>query len=194
MGRCPGDLQVKAPGIGVQIQNLSGKVQSGAFLRLHGFGVHLRDLYAPVGDDGLLHRALPCHGEFQVLEGIKQPPALFLGDLMHRGAGGNFRPVEDQRHHVLWQQAADALIYRFILLFGKIPEQPGVQLLFVQCGLQVQLQRKRPFFLVHMGAGAENNGAGHAVGHEQRLAKVLIDGLFPLAPELQPHVPEGKPL
>ena len=51
----PGDLQVKAAGIGVQIEHLSGKVQPRHELGTHGARVDLLERHAAGGNDGLVN-------------------------------------------------------------------------------------------------------------------------------------------
>lgn len=55
----PGDLQIKAAGIGVGIQQFSREIQIFNKLGLHGFGVYLPHLHPAGGDDGILHRTRP---------------------------------------------------------------------------------------------------------------------------------------
>ena len=50
-----GDLQIKAAGIAVHIQQLAGKVKAGDEFGFHRFWVDLRDVHPACGDDRLLN-------------------------------------------------------------------------------------------------------------------------------------------
>lgn len=52
-GRGPGDLEIEASRVGVYVQQLSGQIQPGNFLGLHGLGVYISHLYPAGGNDGL---------------------------------------------------------------------------------------------------------------------------------------------
>ena len=63
-------LQIKAARVGVGVYDLARKIQPVYELRLHGFRVKLRGLYAARGDYRLLCRAKIGDGHGKVLEQI----------------------------------------------------------------------------------------------------------------------------
>ena len=57
----PGDLKIESAGIGVHVQDLTGKEKSLTQLGGHGLRRYLRDRDPAGGDNGLRHRAKPGH-------------------------------------------------------------------------------------------------------------------------------------
>ena len=78
---------------------------------------------------------------------------------MNRGARWNVAPIQNHRDHLGGQKPPEPLIDAVDRALRKIPEHPGVQLFFVQCGLEIQRHGVRPLLSVHVGAGAEYGGA-----------------------------------
>ena len=66
----PGDLQVKTAGVGIAVDNFSGKIQAGNQLGLHGFRVNFRNLDTAGGNNGFRHRAFSSNIQGKVFDVI----------------------------------------------------------------------------------------------------------------------------
>ena len=53
---CPGDLQIESTGIGITVDDLTGKIQPGHFLGLHGFWIDLRHFHTAGSNDRFRNR------------------------------------------------------------------------------------------------------------------------------------------
>ena len=80
-------------------------------------------------------------------------------------------------------------------ILSDIPQQPRVQLLLVQRGLQVDIQPVRlPLPAPQMGAGGQHQRPRHAEMGEQQLAELPEHRLFLPVVHRQLHVPQAQPL
>ena len=129
-----------------------------------------------------------------MLHGLHQPPALGLGQGVHRQVRGNVHPRAHHRHHPPGQQTLQKIVEGLIGGLGDVPEYPGLQLLLLQGGLQVKHRGVGIPAPVGMGAGTEHQRPGEAEVGEKHLSLLLKDHFFLLIFQGQGHIFQGKSL
>ena len=130
----PGNLQIKAAGIGIHIYNFTGKIEPGALLGLHGGGIDLRNFNPTAGDNGLLYRPRAGDRDIKAFDRLQQSAALSLSNIMHFGFRRNAGALHYQRYHQPGQQRAQGVGKAPVMVLLKVPQNALVQLLLIQRG------------------------------------------------------------
>ena len=89
-----------------------------------------------------------------MLQQLEKPPALVLGQVVDLLVRRDLRQFHHHGDQLLGQQIVQCVAEVTVGVFGEIRQQPLIQLLFIQCGLQVDLQAVGLFLKVpHVGGG-----------------------------------------
>ena len=92
-----------------------------------------------------------------MLQHLEKPPPLLLCQVVDLLMGRYLRPFHHHRDEFLGQQVVQSVAEVTVGIFCKIGKQPFVELLLVQCGLQVDLNAVCLFLKTpHMGGGGQN--------------------------------------
>lgn len=137
----PGDLEIEAARIGVDVQKLARKIQSLHQLRFHRLRVDLGDLHAAGGHNGVLDGRFAGNGHGKAFDRLKQCSSLLLRDGVDLLHGINAAAGNDDRDHGSRQKRRKAVFKIAVLRGGKIAQNARVQRFFVQCGLEVDPDR-----------------------------------------------------
>ena len=133
----PGDLQVKAAGPGVQIQDFSGHIEAFDNFRFHGGRIDLRGPDAAPCDNGFPEASGPGGRHGNLLDQDGQFPDGGLPDCLHRSVFSQ----PGQQCHLLGQsgreQRPQGIGKFFSRRGGKFPLQPLLQLLQGDGRLQI---------------------------------------------------------
>ena len=112
-------------------------------------------------------------------------------DLLPSGDAGQ---LNDHRDQLLRQQIIQSVLEIVVGVFGKIRQQPLVQLLLIQRRLQVDLQPVALFGkMPHVGRGRQHQRTADAEVRKQQLAEIRIDLLI-VFKDRQAHVPQTQAL
>ncbi|CAN4003011.1 Sorbitol dehydrogenase, partial [Dysosmobacter welbionis] len=108
--------------------------------------------------------------------------------------GRDARPLHCHRNQLLGQQIVQRVAEVVVGVLLKVPQQPLVQGLLIQGGLQVNLQPVGLFAEVpHVGGGRQHQGPADTEVGEQHLPEVRVD-LLPVLKHRQPHIPQAQAL
>ena len=111
---------------------------------------------------------MPLYVDAQALEDLQQTAALGLRHRMNLLRRRDAGTLHQHRHHQAGYQALQNIVKVPVGVLLKVPQQTAVQLLLIQCGLQIQIDVVVLCVKVpHMGAGAENQRPGQTKVGEQ---------------------------
>ena len=130
-----------------------------------------------------------------MLQTPQQALPLFPGQVVDLLPSGNTGQLDDHRDQLLGQQIVQSVLEIVVGVFGKIRQQPLVQLLLIQRRLQVDLKPVALFGkMPHVGRGRQHQRTADAEVRKQQLAEIRIDLLI-VFKDRQAHVPQhGKAL
>ena len=129
-----------------------------------------------------------------MLQNPQQALPLLPGQVMDLLPSGDAGQLNDHRDQLLRQQIIQSVLEIVVGVFGKIRQQPLVQLLLIQRGFQVDLQPVTLFGkMPHVGRGRQHQRTADAEVCKQQLAEIRIDLLIVFKGR-QTHVPQTQAL
>ena len=155
----------------VHVDHFAREIEIRDELAAHGSGFQLPDTDTAAGDDGLLHRARRAHGERKRLQHLNQALALDRGDLAAGQGGGDSAQLGEQLRQAGRQQGSELIPQELFAGRGEIPQDPGIQLISGETGLQVDLQGSAFRRIRQMAAGFQHDRAGDAEMRKEHFAE-----------------------
>ena len=129
-----------------------------------------------------------------MLQNPQQALPLLPGQVMDLLPSGDTGQLNDHRDQLLGQQIVQTVLEIMVGVFGKIRQQPLVQLLLIQRRLQVDLQPVALFGkMPHVGRGRQHQRTADAKVRKQQLPEIRIDLLI-VFKDRQAHVPQAQAL
>ncbi len=184
-------MQVVAAGAGIHIQHFARKIQAGAQLALHGFGVNLFGIHAASRNHRVLQIAQFTDGHLPVLAQVYQCHLLFAGDLGGTGGGVNAPLFNGNRPHRVGQQLFQCTLGTVAAKGRKVAGQAVIQCFFIQGRLQVKLCNIAvQLHIINIGRSRKHQRAGDAKVSEKCFA-LLSKQRFAVFQQGQGHVAQA---